>query len=49
MLIQCTMFETNYSSCTRKSNENIGTSSGGAQERGKTGLKVSLPPKLMLF
>ncbi len=32
--IQCT--ETNYSRCTGKSSENICSSSGGAQEKGKT-------------
>jgi hypothetical protein len=35
--IQCTRFETNYSSCTHKSSENICSSTGGAQEKGKTG------------
>jgi hypothetical protein len=30
-------FETNYSSCTGKSSENICNSSGGAQEKGKIG------------
>ncbi len=35
--IQCTRFETNYNSRTGKSSENICTSSGGAQEKEKTG------------
>jgi hypothetical protein len=30
-------FETNYSNCTVRSSENICSSSGGAQEKGKTG------------
>jgi hypothetical protein len=32
-----TKFETNYSSCTVRSSENLCSSSGGAQEKGKTG------------
>jgi hypothetical protein len=35
--ILCTRFETNYSSCTVRSSENICNSSGGAQAKGKTG------------
>jgi hypothetical protein len=34
--IECTRFQTNYSSCTVRSSENICSSSGGAQEKGKT-------------
>ncbi len=37
IIIWCTRFETNYNSCTSKSNENICSSSGGAQEKGRTG------------
>ncbi len=40
--ISCTRFETNYSSCTSKSNENICSSSGGAQEKGKKACKISV-------
>ncbi len=41
-------FENNYSSCTRRSSENICGSSAGAQEKGKTGwMKLSLAPKLV--
>jgi len=36
IIIWCTRFETNYNSCTGKSNENICSSSGGAQEKGRT-------------
>jgi len=40
--------ETNYNSCcTGKSSENICTSSGGAQEKEKTGCVTQLPPKLV--
>jgi hypothetical protein len=35
--IKCTRFQINYSSCTGRSSENICSSSGGAQEKGKTG------------
>ncbi len=35
--IECTRVETNYSSCTVRSSENICSSSGGAHEKGKTG------------
>jgi hypothetical protein len=35
--IKCTRFERNYSRCTGRSSENICNSSGGAQEKGKTG------------
>jgi hypothetical protein len=41
-------FETNYSSCTVRSSENICSNSGGVQEKGKTD-ETQLPPKLMLF
>jgi hypothetical protein len=34
--IYCTRFQTNYSSCTGRSSENICRSSGGAQEKEKT-------------
>jgi len=34
--IKCTRFESNYSSCTGRSSENISSSSGGAQEKEKT-------------
>jgi hypothetical protein len=37
----------NYSSCTGRSSENICSSSGGAQEKGKTRCNSSLPPKLV--
>ncbi len=37
IIIWCTRFETNYNSCTGKSNENICSSDGGAQEKGRTG------------
>jgi hypothetical protein len=43
--IQCTRLEGNYSSCTSRSSENICSSSGGGQEKGKTGqnrMKLSL-------
>ncbi len=40
--ISCTRFESNYSSCTSKSNENICSSSGGAQEKGKKACKISV-------
>jgi hypothetical protein len=43
--ISCTRFETNYSSCTRRSSENICSSSVGAQEKGKNRMKLSLPSK----
>jgi hypothetical protein len=43
------VFETNYSSCTVRSSENICSSSGGAQEKRKERMKLSLPPKLMVF
>jgi hypothetical protein len=35
--IQCTRFESNYNNCTGTISENICSSSGGAQEKGKTG------------
>ncbi len=35
--IYCTTFETNYNSCTVSNSENIGSSSEGAQDKGKTG------------
>jgi hypothetical protein len=35
--IYCTRFETNYNSCTDRNSEKIGSSSGGAQDNGKTG------------
>ncbi len=35
--IECTRLETNYSSCTVRSTEDICSSSGGAHEKGKTG------------
>jgi hypothetical protein len=47
--IYCTRFETDYSSCIVGSSENICSSSGGTQEKGKTGMKLSLPPKLMVL
>jgi len=34
--------ESNYSSCTSKSNENICSSSGGAQEKGKKACTISV-------
>ncbi len=40
------MFESNYSSCTGRSSENICSSSGGPQKT-KDRMKLSLPPKLM--
>jgi hypothetical protein len=40
------MFESNYSSCTGRSSENICTSSGGAHEK-EEGMKFSLQPKLV--
>jgi hypothetical protein len=45
--ISCTRFESNYSSCTDRSSENISSSSGGAQEKMKEGMKLNLPPKLV--
>jgi hypothetical protein len=47
--IQCTRFETNYSSCTVRSNEIIRSSSGGGSGKRKDRMKLSLPPKLMVF
>ncbi len=44
--IQCTRFETNYSSCTVRSSENICSSSGGAQENGKTGYETQFTTKI---
>jgi hypothetical protein len=38
-------FETNYSSCTGRSSENICNTGQGAQENGKEGMKLSLPAK----
>jgi len=35
--MKCTRFETNYRCCTVRSSEKICNSSGGAQEKGKTG------------
>jgi hypothetical protein len=35
--IWCIRYDSNYSSCTGRSSENICSSSGGAQEKGKTG------------
>ncbi len=35
--IECTRFESNYSSCTGRSSENICSSSEGGQEKGKRG------------
>jgi hypothetical protein len=44
------MFETMFnSSCTVRSSENICSSSGGAQEKRKDRMKLSLLPKLMVF
>jgi hypothetical protein len=45
LIIECTRFKTNYSSCIGRSSENICSSIGGAQEKGKRGMKLSLPPK----
>jgi hypothetical protein len=39
--------ETNYSSCTGRSSENICSSSGGAQGERKDSMKLSLLPKLV--
>jgi hypothetical protein len=36
-LKSCIRFESNYSSCTGRSSENICSSSGGAKEKVKTG------------
>jgi len=47
--VQCTRFETNYNSCIVRSSENICSSSGGAQEQRRDRMKLSLPPKLMVF
>jgi hypothetical protein len=39
----CTRFESNYSGCTSKSNENICNSSGGGtEEKGKKACKISV-------
>jgi len=35
--VLCTKVRTNYNSCTARSTENICSSSGGAEEKGKTG------------
>ncbi len=35
------------SCCRGRSSENICSTSGGAEEKGKTGMKLSLPPKLV--
>jgi hypothetical protein len=40
-------FESNYSDCTGRSSENICSISGGAQEKGKSGMKLSLLPILV--
>jgi hypothetical protein len=40
-------FESNYSSCTGRSSENIYNSSRGGQEKMKKRMKLSLPPKLL--
>jgi hypothetical protein len=45
--IECTRFESNYNSCTGRSSENICNTSGGAQEKRKDRMKLSLPPKLV--
>jgi hypothetical protein len=36
-VMNCTRFKSNYRSCTGRSSENICSSSGGAQDKGKTG------------
>ncbi len=40
-------FESDYSICTGRSSENISSSSGGAQEKRKEGMKLSLSSKLV--
>jgi hypothetical protein len=45
--MKCTTFERNYSCCRGRNSENICSSSGGAQEKGKTAWNSSLPPKLV--
>jgi len=56
--MKCTKFESNYSSCTRRSNENICRSSGGPHEKErqdetqfttKTGGITCLGPQLFHF
>jgi len=47
--IYCTRFETNYSSCIVRSNENICSSSGGGSGKRKDKMKLSLPSSLMVF
>ncbi len=45
--IQCTRFETNYSSCsTGRSSENICGSNEGAQEKTKNRMKLSFSTKI---
>jgi hypothetical protein len=44
--IECTMFQSTYSGCIARSSENIRSSSGGAPEKRKEGMKLSLPPKI---
>jgi hypothetical protein len=45
---RCTRFETSYSIiCTGRSSENICSSSGGAQQKRKDRMKLSLSPKLV--
>jgi hypothetical protein len=41
------MFEGNYSSYTDRSREDIYSSSGGAREKGKRVMKLSLPSKMV--
>jgi len=45
--ISRTRLESNYSSCTGWSSENICSSSGGHSGKRKEGMKLSLPPKLV--
>jgi len=51
--ISCTRLESNYSSCTGRSSENICSSSGGAHEKEKRGdqnrMKLSLPQNMVHF
>jgi hypothetical protein len=45
--ISRTRFKSGYSGCTGRSSENIFSSSGGAQEKRKDKMKLSLPSKLL--
>jgi hypothetical protein len=44
--IQCTRFESNYSSCTGRSSENVCSRAVEAIQKTKDRMKLSLPPKL---